>query len=331
MRTKEASVSVLISVVLILVGWSCLPGTYSSETEPVSFGAIPSGSAALIYIADDQSFFTANGLDVTIKDYPTGVATINALLDDDVDIAWAAEFPLVRRAFEKDQISIIASVSRFSDEYLFALKNHGVEKIADLKNKTIGVPKNTIAEFYLARFLELNGLNTEEVTIVDVQPSQSIDAIASGNIDGVVTWEPFTSQIRQQMENKIVGWSVQSSQEGYGIIIARNDWISIHQDIVNRFLKSLAEAEDYLNINPVEAKTIVQERVNYDDAFMETFWAETRFYLSLDQSLITAMEDEARWMISNNLTTEKQIPDFSDFIYVEGLSIVKPESVDLIR
>jgi hypothetical protein len=45
------------------------------------------------------------------------------LLDDDVDIAWPAEFPLVGRAFEEDQISIIASAGRFSYEYLFRLKD----------------------------------------------------------------------------------------------------------------------------------------------------------------------------------------------------------------
>ena len=52
---------------------------------------------------------------------------------------------------------------------------------------------------------------------------------------------------------------------------------------------------------------------------------------SLDQSLITAMEDEARWMIKNNLTTEKQVPDFLNYIYVDGLKAVKPGAVNIIR
>ena len=39
-------------------------------------------------------------------------------------------------------------------------------------------------------------------------------------------------------------------------------------------------------------------------------WPRYQFSPSLDQSLIAAMEDEARWMISNGLTPEKQVPDF---------------------
>ncbi len=43
------------------------------------------------------------------------------------------------------------------------------------------------------------------------------------------------------------------------------------------------------------------------------------------------MEDEARWIIKNNLTTEKTVPNFSDYIYEAGLEAIKPEAVNIIR
>jgi hypothetical protein len=46
-------------------------------------------------------------------------------------------------------------------------------------------------------------------------------------------------------------------------------------------------------------------------------------------SLVTAMEDEARWMIINNLTSERTMPNFRDYIYTKGLKEVKPESVNI--
>ena len=52
--------------------------------------------------------------------------------------------------------------------------------------------------------------------------------------------------------------------------------------------------------------------------------------LSLDQSLVTAMEDEGRWMIDNNLTTEKTIPNFRYYIYSKGLMEVNPDAVNII-
>jgi hypothetical protein len=43
------------------------------------------------------------------------------------------------------------------------------------------------------------------------------------------------------------------------------------------------------------------------------------------------MEDEGRWMINNNLTSAKNIPDYRDYIYTKGLEEVMPESVNIIR
>ncbi|MCX9087518.1 MAG: hypothetical protein OIN90_08140 [Candidatus Methanoperedens sp.] len=43
------------------------------------------------------------------------------------------------------------------------------------------------------------------------------------------------------------------------------------------------------------------------------------------------MEDEARWMINNNLTTEENVPDFLDYIYEDELKSIKPEAVNIIR
>ena len=70
-------------------------------------------------------------------------------------------------------------------------------------------------------------------------------------------------------------------------------------------MKSLVQAEDYIASHQDEAKAIVRKRMNFDDTYMEIIWPRYQFALSLDQSLITAMEDEARWMIKNNLTTAK--------------------------
>jgi ABC-type nitrate/sulfonate/bicarbonate transport system substrate-binding protein len=315
----------------ILAVLSCLPLGCSGETETITYGAIPSGSAALVYIAQDRGFFRDDGLNVTVKDYPTGVATTDALLAGEVDVAFAAEFPMLSRAFAGEEISIFFVSSRFSDQYLFGLKDRGINGVSDLEGKTIGAPLKTIAEFYLARFLELNGIDIEDVSLVNVLPPQSVEAISGGEVDGVVTWEPYTSRIIEQMADSTMAWSIQSSQAGFGANIGRNEWLRGHPELVQRFLKSLMRAEDFLVHNPGAAKDIIQSRVNYDDVFMEIFWSENQFGLRLDRSLIIAMEDEARWMIASNLTTEKQVPDFLDYIYEDALKKLKPEAVDIIR
>ena len=330
-RTLFAVIGVVAALAAALVLWRSAPEEYSGKTETIRFGTVPTAASTLIYIAEDQHFFEANRLTVHIKDYNTGIATTEGVLKGDLDIAWVAEFPFVHRTFAKEAISIIAVVGRFDEQVLFGRKDKGVHALADLKGKKIGLPRNTIAEFYLGRFLELNGMNVRDVTIVNVPPPRSMEAIASGAIDGVVAWEPYSSQLRARMADGATAFPIQSGQPGYGTIACRNDWLSAHPEIVNRFLRSLAQAEEYIVRNPAAAKAIVRKRLNFDDAFTDTIWSENQFSLSLDQSLITAMEDEARWMINNNITVEKQVPDFLKYIYENGLKSIKPEAVSIIR
>ena len=120
-------------------------------------------------------------------------------------------------------------------------------------------------------------------------------------------------------------------QPAYALAVARNDWLAKHKALLIRSLKAIAQTEQYVITHPAEARAIIQKRMNYDAEFMNSVWSENELSLSLDQSLITAMEDEARWMIKNNLTSEKQVPDFIKYIYVDGLKAVKPGAVNIIR
>ena len=329
---REIKKALWIGVLVMLVTAS-LPGCqsrYAGKMETLRLGALP-GSPILMYIANERHFFADNGLTVYIKDdYPSGTATTEAVLKGEMDLAWTAEFPMVSQAFEKQPLSIIACVGRFTTEFLFARKDHGVATISNLKGKTIGVSKDTIGSFYLARFLTLNSVNPREVSLVDLPVAQSPGQIANGGLDAVVAWEPYASQIQAQEGNRIVTWPIQSNQPGYGLIVARNEWIKASPEIVTRFLRSLAQADDYQVHNPAAAMALAQKYEKLDNAAMQRYWSEIDISLTLDQSLVLAMEDEARWMIENKLTAEKQVPNFLDYIHEETLKVVRPEAVNII-
>ena len=84
--------AVLVTGVTLVGSFSCSKGGYSGKVESINFGTVPTAASTLIYIAEDQHFFEANGLSVNIKDYATGTATTDALLKGDMDISWVAEF-----------------------------------------------------------------------------------------------------------------------------------------------------------------------------------------------------------------------------------------------
>jgi len=328
-----AVIAVIAAILLVILGALYLansPATYSGISEPISIGIPPNEQSALILIAGDQGFFTDNGLNATVKTYDTALAALDGMKLGEVDIAESAELPIVREAFKKEDISVIACIDKFQSVHLVGRKDRGLENVSDLKGKRIGVARGTLTEFYLGRFLDLHGVSLQDVTLVNIPFSQSADALANGSVDAFQVQYKDIPPIKERLDD-IVLWPSQSGQSGYEVISARDDWVDGHPDTITRLLRSLIQAEEFYISHPNESMTIIQKRLNYTDAYMAALLSQHQYSLTLDQSLITAMEDEGRWMINNNLTSEKTIPDFRDYIYTEGLERVKPDAVNIIR
>ncbi len=334
MKAKHFFVIILLLLTL-LAGYnisSCSNSDDNGGIETITLGLPALEQNTLIYVAEAQQFFTGNRLKVNIKTYDTGVTAINGLLAGEVDIAGAAEFPFARKVIEKQPLNIFAVTDRFENDYLVARNDHGIINLADLKGKRIGVIKGTVLEFFLGRFLELRGINSKDVTIVDTLTTRhTIEAIISGEVDAVVAFQPYANTIQEQLGDKAAAWSVQNDQLAYSILAADKAWLTAHNETVKRFLSSLAEAESYLLTHQDEAVVIVLNKLNYNSDYLTGVWHQHQFSLSLDFSLVIALDDEARWMINKGITTEKIIPDFKDFIYIDGLKAIKPEAVSITR
>lgn len=320
---------VFAGILLPALGFlSCSP-----KVEPITIAYSPFESTALLWIAEDRQFFSRNRLDITLRKYETGAGALDGTLKGEADVAiGTAELPVVARAFRKEKMRVIGSADKANFIYIIARKDRGIEKASDLRGKKVGTTLGTVAEFFLGRYLELNGMSMKDVTLVDVKtPEGWVNAVADGDIDAIATAQPYAMAARDRLGANAAFWPAQGAQLLYGLIISSDEWLTEHPELVGRFLKSLAQAEEYLIRNPSEAREIVQKQLNLDAAYVEAFWSQNQFGLSLDQSLITAMEDEARWLIRNNLTSEKTVPDFGKFIFEEHLRVVKPDAVNIIR
>jgi len=308
-------------------------GNYAGEIESISVAYSPFESLTLFWIAESQDFFSQNGLNVTIHKYDTGAGALDGVLNGEADlVVGTTEFPFAVGVLNQARIRTVGSISKSEFVYLVVRADRGIDAVSDLRGKRVGTTFGTIAHFFLGRFLNLNGLNLEDMTLVDLKtPAEWVNAVVDGDVDAVATAQPSVNYAKDGLGANAVVWSLQSSQSLYAQAIATDEWIAMHPERVTRFLKSLLQAEEFAISYPAEAKAILKNQMNLTDAYVETVWAQNQFSLSLDQSLVLAMENEARWLINNNLTNQTVIPDFLNHLYLEGLSSLKPESVNVIR
>jgi len=300
-----------------------------NSKQQITIGSTHHEADTLIYIADEQGFFTANGLDVTIKDYNSGAAAVDGMLKSEVDVTTCSEYVIVQNAFKQHDVRTMGVISKSGVTRLIARTDRGILSVADLQGKKVGVPIGTLAQFNFGRFLDLRGMHDKPITIVNTAVSASVDAIIGGEVDAIITWEPYVSKIREKLGENVIVWSVDNEQPQLKNIISTGTWLEQHPDTASRILKSLAQAETFVINQPDQVKSMVQKRLQYDDDYMNLVWPQISLSLSLDYSLLTAMEDEARWMIANSLTSQTQVLDFTRYMYIDGLKSVKPETVNI--
>jgi ABC-type nitrate/sulfonate/bicarbonate transport system substrate-binding protein len=304
---------------------------YTGSTEQVTIGTCPLETSGLIWIAERQGYFGENGLNVTIKNFEAGKYAVTALLGGEVDIATAAEFVLVGKALNEEKLQTIGSIAKQEFHYLIGRKDRGIEKVADLRGKRIGLSRQTSAEFYFGRYLQLHGISLDDVTLIDLNPTQVRESLINGDLDAALIWDPYADSIEKILGRNAVVWPAQSGQMMYWLLIARREYVTGHRELIDRLLSSLNQAEQFAFSNPDKAKQMLRTTLKVDEAYIERIWPKTRLALSLDQGLVIAMEDESRWMIGNNLVSSRKMPYYPDHIYWKGLKKVKPSSVTVIH
>lgn len=328
-REKIIAVVVVIAIAVAFYIYNSKQGR-AKIVGSINLGFAGGEYAAAIYIADERGFFTGNGINIQLRPFETGLASYKAMLRGEVDVSGPTEYVVAGGVLRHEKIRAIATIVKNDVYFILGSKDRGITKASDLAGKRIGFARNTIAEFYLGRFLDLHGMNINNVTLVDMNYSGGAESIKKGSLDAIITFPPFYDSINVSFGAGVVEWPIQSGQPLFGVLTSTDDWITRNPDLVVRLLRAIDQANEYITQHPREAKAIVQKRLNLDAASIDKAWQRNFCALSLDQSLIAAMEDEARWMIKNNLTKEKTVPDFTKYIYLDGLKAVKPEAVNII-
>ncbi len=328
-----AAAGIVVALALITTaGWTvCQKGSpRSSGSDSIVIGNMLYEYSGLLFIAEDRDFFAGNGLNVTLHDYTSSVESIKGLEAGETDITLVPEYSIVTEAFGGENLSIVGNIDKYQSVFLICRRDRGIYQVNDLNGKTIGVSRGTIGEFYLGRFLELRGVAKEDVKLAYIPTTQYIEAIGNGTVDAVVVVYKYVDQGREILGDDLAVWPIQSGQKGFVVLVCRKEWAEGHQETINRLLESIGQAEGYAASAPLDAQSIVGRRMNYTDATMNAIRPDHQYSLTLDQSLVTAMEDEARWMIANNLTNTTSIPDFRDYIDASGMEAVRHGSVNII-
>lgn len=281
------------------------------------------------FVALEKGMFQKYGVSPTIINCVGGVKCLQLMLDGKSDLSTCSELPVVFNAFQRKDYSVLASfVTNKKDMKFIVAANQGASKPSELKRLKVGVVRRSASQYFFDVFMLYKGVDPSEVEQVGLNPAELPEALATGKVDAVAAWEPFgylsLKQAPGSREIKAPNLYTQTFN-----LVGNKSYVKAHEDEVLAILRALSNAIDYINSNAAESKQIMMKELGLEMSFIDSAWSSYRFELSLRQSLITTMVNQAKWASSeNHVPPEFALPNMLDVVNPTYLRQMEKSHVD---
>ncbi|MPY49540.1 ABC transporter substrate-binding protein [Streptomyces acidicola] len=210
MRRRLLPAVLLVPLALLL---SACGGTSAAET---SAGDGTDGKGSLTLNVGDQkggseAILRAAGelknLDYEIKwsTFTSGPPLLEAVNAKAVDIGGVGNTPPVFAAGANSRIKVVAAWHGTSKgDAILVPEGSKLTKPAELRGRSIAVAQGSSAHYQLVASLKKAGLTFSDVQVKYLQPADALAAFTSGKVDAWAVWDPYTSQVLQAKQGRIL-------------------------------------------------------------------------------------------------------------------------------
>jgi len=331
MRTVPV-VAILLLVLGSYCGWSQEQTEKPTELREVTFATVRFIGEAPSYVAYHNGYFEEEGLSVTIKYNAAGKLSLNDLFGGEADIITIADTPIVYRCFEREDFYIVAGITH-SDKIagVVARRDAGINSAADVRGKKVALFCGTASDFLMDSFFLANGIEYSDVEIFDMKPLEQVEAIVKGEIDAMFCWQPHILNALNQLGENGIRLPSEGMKTLDWLIVVMKDYAEENPDVLEKFLRAIAKAEDFIEEHREESIDIHSVESGMDREIVAALWDDIAYELFLSESMLINLEDQARWAIKEEKTDSLEVPNYLNWIYFDALEEIRPEVISIIR
>lgn len=283
-----------------------------------------------LMVAEEQGFFPGQGLAVTVREFTLGRESLEAMLRGECDFSTAGEPPVVEYAGQRDDLRILASLQSTDNMVqIVGRADRGIGAPMDLRGKRIGTVKGTNGHYFLELFLFNHGLKPTDAAMVFMKADELLGALTSGQVDAISMTHNVIAQAREAMQDKVVLLEAPGLYRNYVMLLATADLLEKRPEVAVRFLRAVAQAEDYIRQRPQETLALAQSTQEGTTAEIKQLLEAYQYQLLLDHGMLMGLEDTARWTRQQRGDGQGPAPNFLKLISAEALRAVRPEGVRL--
>ena len=295
---RRALVGAAWTIAWMLV-WGCMLTMFANRAHaaPLTL-AVSSGPVSLpIYVAEARGFFKDEGLALRLRECASGRECYQWLADGQVDVATAAELLVATGSATHRELAIIATISASSTQIkLVARRSAKIAEAPQIRGKRIGTVLGSSAQFFLDNWLVYNDIDPGSVTVVGLAPDKLSSALLARDVDAIAIWEPLASSAALALGGDVVTFTSPRVYTQHFNLVAARPVLERREDDVARLLRALMRAQRAIQAEPDAARALLAARLHLPPALVATVMDNQDYRLRLDQSLVTTMQSEGRWV-----------------------------------
>ncbi|WP_200768921.1 ABC transporter substrate-binding protein [Vibrio nigripulchritudo] len=286
---------VIPALMLVLVWGNLEEGIRIDSAPTIKIAVSQTPLSAPLFVAQYNQFFSKHHLDVELVPCQGGVQCAAMLLSRQVDYATVSETVALLSYRQDKRLSLIASfVKSNNDLKLLTLKSSGIESFEQMEHKRIGIVKSSASEFYFDLLMISHGMQGMNVERVYMSPESQVTALLNRKVDAVSVWEPNGFHLQQSSEEPVCDLSIAGIyQLSFNLvkIRSREDNVDLDMALINSVMDAVKWIEEHVD----ESSRLIAQYLVLESGQTNRNWEDYIFHVSLDNSLLSNMQLQARW------------------------------------
>lgn len=206
----------------------------------------------------------AGGGSVTWSEFASGPPLLEALAVGSVDFGATGDTPpVVAQAAGADLVYVAAVPLSGAAAAVLIPKSSSLTSVSQLKGKKVAFTKGSSAQAMAEAILAREGLGLSDIEAVNLSPADGGAALAGGDIDAWIIWDPYYALAEQAGTAKVLA-SGQGAVRSYQFFLARRQFATYHPEIVQALIDHLAATGLWAKSHPDEVAALMVKATGVD-------------------------------------------------------------------
>ena len=250
---KKITFVLVLALAAFLVMGSASAGLFDflgGGDDTVKIGYLPSDHDAALFVADAQGLYADKNITTELVQFNNGGDLMTAMASGEVDVGYVGIAPVLSSVAKGVPVKVI-SAAQTEGSGIIVTNESGIQSAGDLKGKTIATPGEASIQYVLlSYYLKENGLSTDDLNISAMKVPSMNDALKTGQIDGIVTFQPYVSIAANDSGNVVLEDSAEIlPNHPCCVVVASEDFINNHENETKEILAIHENATNFINEN----------------------------------------------------------------------------------